>query len=83
MTHRLIAATAAGIVSVTLSIAGAQAQTSTDAMKKPDAMKMDTMKADPMKSDAMKGSKADCAQKAGMEMDSMKKAEMMKGCDAM
>jgi pentapeptide MXKDX repeat protein len=88
MNHRIIAATAAALLSLTLSIGAAQARTSMDATKKPDAMKTDTMKADPMKTDAMKqdamkGTKADCAHKAGMETDSMKKADMMKGCDAM
>lgn len=88
MTHRILATTAAVVLGLALSFGAAQAQTATDAMKKPDAMKTDSMKTDPMqpdamKHDAMKGTKADCAHKAGMEMNSMKKADMMKGCDAM
>ncbi|MDS7597684.1 pentapeptide MXKDX repeat protein [Agrobacterium tumefaciens] len=59
----------------------------------------DTMKTEPMKKDAMHSgmsktgdmktqptpmtSKKDCMDKAGMEMDRMKQADMMKTCDAM
>jgi pentapeptide MXKDX repeat protein len=90
MTRRFIVTAAAAILGLTVATGAVQAQTASDAMKKPDAMKTDTMKADPMKPNAMKtdamgamGSKADCTHKAGMEKDSMKKGEMMKGCDAM
>ena len=84
-------ATAAGAILFGLCVAvgSASAQTSTDSMSKPDSMKSgtmktDTMKSDPMKTDSMKiGKKADCTHKAGMEKDSMRKAEMMKRCDAM
>jgi pentapeptide MXKDX repeat protein len=84
-------ASAAGAILFGLCVAvgSAGAQTSTDSMSKPDAMKSDTMKkdsmkTDPMKTDSMKmGSKADCMHKAGMEKDSMKKSDMMKHCDAM
>jgi pentapeptide MXKDX repeat protein len=86
----LAAAVGAILFGLCLSTGGANAQTSTDSMKKPDSMKSDTMKTDPMKTDSMKmgsskmsGTKADCMHKAGMEKNNMKKSEMMKHCDAM
>lgn len=57
------------------------------AARAEDLMKKDTSEA-MMKSDAMKGgamsagTKDDCMQKAAMETDDTKKAEMMKACDA-
>jgi pentapeptide MXKDX repeat protein len=85
MTIRLFNTAAAMLFSLSLAAGVAQAQTSTDAMKKPDSMKTDTMKKDSMKTDSMKmgGTKTDCMHKAGMEKNSMKKTEMMKSCDAM
>lgn len=55
----------------------------TDTMKK-DAMHGDTMKTEMTKKDGMPmADKKDCMHKAGMEMDKMKKADMMKACDTM
>jgi pentapeptide MXKDX repeat protein len=81
----LNAAFSAALVCLSLSAGAAQAQTNTDAMKKPEAMKTDGMSKDSMKthSTTMVGSKADCVHTAGMEKDSMKKSDMMKSCDAM
>lgn len=63
-------AISAALLGFGLIAGSAQAQSSMDSMKKPDAMKMG-------------GTKADCLHKAGMERDSMKKSDMMKHCDAM
>jgi pentapeptide MXKDX repeat protein len=79
MTIRLFSTAGAILLGLSLAAGAAQAQTSTDAMKKTDTMKTDTMKTDSMKM----GAKADCMHKAGMEKDSMKKSDMMKHCDAM
>ncbi|GAK73260.1 pentapeptide MXKDX repeat protein [Agrobacterium rubi] len=80
MTIRLFSTAAcAALLGLSLSTGAVQAQTSTDSMKQPDAMKTDTMSKDNMKM----GSKADCMHKAGMEKDNMKKSDMMKTCDAM
>jgi pentapeptide MXKDX repeat protein len=86
MTIRLFSATAAAaLLCLSLASGAAYAQTSSEPMTKPDAMKTDTMSKDHMKTDSMKmgGTKADCMHKAGMEKDSMKKSDMMKSCDAM
>ncbi|MGV1926449.1 pentapeptide MXKDX repeat protein [Agrobacterium tumefaciens] len=80
MTIRLFSTAAcAAVLGLSFATGAAQAQTNTDSMKKPDAMKTDTMSKDNMKM----GSKADCMHKAGMEKDDMKKSDMMKTCDAM
>ncbi|KAA3508877.1 MULTISPECIES: pentapeptide MXKDX repeat protein [Agrobacterium] len=86
MTIRLFStATFAALLGLSLATGAAQAQTSMDSMKQPDAMKTDTMSKDSMKTDGMKmsGRKADCMHKAGMEKNSMKKSNMMKSCEAM
>lgn len=72
-------AACAALLGLSLATGAVQAQTSTDSMNKPDAMKTDTMSKDTMKM----GSKADCMHKADMEKDMMKKSHMMKSCDAM
>lgn len=74
---RLISTMAAGAVLVAV-VAAAPAQAE-------DMMKSHILEADTVSSEAAPAAaaKADCLQKAEMEMDSAKKDEMMKACDAM
>lgn len=79
MTRTLIAIAATSILSA-LSFAGS---VHADGMK-TGAMTKDAMQTDTMKKDGMPmTSKKDCMHKAGMEMNKMKKADMMKACDTM
>ncbi len=78
------------LIGISLIAGGASAQSSMNSMKKPDSMKSNLTGTDNMMSGSMKdnskkmgGTKADCVHKAGMQKDSMKKADMMKHCDAM
>ncbi|WP_296068714.1 pentapeptide MXKDX repeat protein [uncultured Agrobacterium sp.] len=84
MTRTLIAIAATSMLSA-LSFAGS---VHADGMKTggmtKDAMQSGTMKMETMKKDGMPmTSKKDCMHKAGMDINKMKKADMMKACDTM